>query len=74
MTENEQHADTAADLTMVEGRFLSVTQAMGLTSLSKSELYNRMADGSVKYAQYGKRRLIVRSSLLAFLGSKVVGA
>jgi hypothetical protein len=62
------------DLSLVAGGFMSVAEATQLSGLSKSEIYNRMTDRSIQYAKHGKRRLIVRNSLLVFMASKLVGA
>ena len=45
----------------------TVQEAMAATGLSRSYLYLRMADGSLRTTTAGRRRLVVWSSLLELL-------
>ena len=61
------------EVALVADGLLSVAEAVRVSALSRSELYARMGDGSVRYVQYGRRRLVARRSLLAFLAARLAG-
>ena len=46
---------------------MSVDDAVKFTHLSRTEIYRAMKSGQVVFTKIGKRRLIMRRSLVAFL-------
>lgn len=46
----------------------SVEEAARITGLSRDLLYNQMRQGKLAYLKVGRRRLITRQDLEAFLG------
>ncbi|MDB5313484.1 MAG: hypothetical protein JWO38_7686 [Gemmataceae bacterium] len=58
----------------VSGGMMTIKEGTEFSTLSKHELYARMKDGSLQYVQWGKRRMIVRSSLLALLAARMANA
>lgn len=51
-----------------------IPEAMRLTGLKRTYLYELMTRGELKYAKVGKRRLIVRRSLVELLRRNLVGS
>jgi hypothetical protein len=51
---------------------LDVRGACEFTRLSRAELYAAMARQELRYFNYGKRRLIAKRDLLAWLDSRLV--
>lgn len=62
------------DLALVADGLLSVQEACAFSRLSRSEVYARMGDGRIKFLKVGKRRLVVRRSLLEFLAGHLPAA
>jgi excisionase family DNA binding protein len=69
---------TARPKTSVEGEPLaerlaySVEEAARITGLSRDLLYNQMRTGKLAYLKVGRRRIITRRHLEAFLGNDSV--
>lgn len=55
------------DMALVSGGLLEVEEAIAFSKLSKSELYLRLKDNTLRSVHYGKRRLIPRLALLELL-------
>ena len=53
---------------------LSVVEACELARVSRSQLYRYLGSGELPSLHLGRRRLIPRRSLLAFLASRLEGA
>lgn len=62
--------DVRADL-MADGS-MSVRQASEFSGIPKSTLYEVMDAGRLAYAKAGRRRLIPRKALVAYLAAAVV--
>ncbi len=52
----------------------SINEAVAATGISRSKLYVLMDEGKIHYADVGKRRRIIVSSLLALLVPKAMTA
>jgi excisionase family DNA binding protein len=67
MTANgiDPSAETAEDL--LRDGVLSVSEATAFTRLSKSVLYQLMAAHELEFVRAGRRRLIPRRALIAYL-------
>ena len=63
-------ANTATDPT-AEG-CMSIADAVAFSGVSKAALYRLMSEGQLVYAQVGRRRLVSRQSLRAWLAARVV--
>jgi excisionase family DNA binding protein len=48
---------------------LSVSAACVISGLGRTRLYEAMASGALKARKFGKRRIILRTDLMAFLAS-----
>jgi excisionase family DNA binding protein len=64
-------ADSETDV--VADGVMSVADAMKFTGLGKTEVYKRIADGSLPFVRPGKRRLMPRKALVELLRSGLVG-
>ena len=53
---------------------LSIPQAVALTQISRSRMYELMDSGQVPSLKVGSRRLIPRKGLLRFLATQIVDA
>ncbi len=53
--------------TQVEG--LSIPEACKVAGIGQTRLYSAIADGRLKARKFGKRTLILRGDLLAFLAA-----
>ncbi len=62
----EDRSEQVGENPLADG-MMSVAQAMEFTQLSKAELYAAMAKGALKFHNYGRRRLIAKRELLAWL-------
>ena len=51
---------------------MSVAEAVQFSGLSRSELYNRMSDGTLPFVKHGVRRLIPRKALVGLLAAGLV--
>lgn len=47
----------------------SVSEAAAITGLSRDLLYDQMRTGKLTYLKIGRRRIITRTDLQAFLGT-----
>jgi len=71
----QAHADAAADANAATGKAdppgerlaYSVAEAASITGLSRDLLYDQMRAGKLVYLKVGRRRLITRQNLEAFL-------
>ena len=54
---------------VIEPQGLSVSAACVVSGLGRTRLYEAMATGALKARKFGKRRIILRSDLMAFLAS-----
>jgi excisionase family DNA binding protein len=59
-------------LTQVEG--LSISEACKVAGIGQTRLYGAIADGRLKARKFGKRTLILRGDLLAFLAALPLAA
>ena len=66
----EVETNTAMESPFTDG-MMAVKNAVEFTRLSRAELYAAMARGELKYHQYGRRRLIAKKDLVAWLESKL---
>jgi hypothetical protein len=48
---------------------LSINDACIISGLGRTRLYEAMASGALKARKFGKRRIILRNDLMAFLAS-----
>lgn len=53
---------------------LSVAEVMEHLRCKRSQVYRLMATGELRYRQVGRRRKVLTSSLLAYLGEDPQGA
>ena len=63
---------TEISATAVEA--LSISQACKVAGIGQTRLYAAIADGRLKARKFGKRTLILRSDLLAFLAALPLAA
>jgi excisionase family DNA binding protein len=48
---------------------LSIAEACAVAGIGRTKLYQAIADGSLQARKYGKRTIILRTDLRAFLAS-----
>ena len=58
---------------LVSDGLVTVDQAVGITNLSRSFLYQQMEGGKLPYSKCGKRRMIPRKALNAWMEGNLVG-
>lgn len=64
---------TAAAEELFADGVVSMTEAVALSRLSRSELYRRMDRGALAYTVQGRRRLIPRRALVRMLAAGLRG-
>jgi hypothetical protein len=66
---NSRAASETARGPMLDPIFVSIADARVISGLSRSELYRRLAAGSIRAVKGGSRTLIVLESLISHLKS-----
>lgn len=70
----DQTASSASDMALFDEGCLTVPQAVEITTISRSALYNAMSAGELAFVRRGRRRLIPRKALVAWLAQGLVTA
>lgn len=65
-------ADTTTTEAQVADGCMTLEEATAFAGISRAALYRLMASGQLVYVQSGRRRLITRQSLRAWLAARVV--
>jgi excisionase family DNA binding protein len=64
---DRERRKTMSENTSIQVEGLSISEACRLAGIGKTRLYGAIADGRLTARKFGKRTLILRTDLLAFL-------
>ena len=57
------------DINRIQREGLSIAEACAMAGIGKTKIYQAISDGNLKARKFGKRRIILRDDLRAFLAA-----
>ena len=71
--DSRQVADAAAT-DLVSGGVMNILEAAEYARLSRAEIYRAMGAGELAFVKVGRRRMIPKNAIIAWLGRHLVAA